>query len=313
MKKTVSTLGEKNLIKKIIEEFGTEYIGDDAAILDNKHNDLVFTSDMLIESHHLPKQMTKEEIGFKIVTVNISDIIAMGAKPIGFLLNIAIPKNMTIEDFNKLINGVKKGCQYYKVPLLGGDTNEAEEIILSGTAIGTTPKNKSTRKTTAKKGDLIGITGKIGLAALGFHTLNTKPKTKYTQYLQEKILKPKAKLTGEKIGQYANSLTDITDGLAEELYEMKNNKIGFKIYYNKIPIDEEYKKIVKELNLNIEELLFHFGEDFELVFTINKEELKNLKDTEYYIIGEVTDTGQVELVKDEDIKILPEKGYQHLN
>ncbi len=91
------------------------------------------------------------------------------------------------------------------------------------------------------------------------------------------------------------SATDITDGLASELYEMKREDIGFMIYEDKLDISSEFKSLAAELNLNYLDLLLHVGEDFELVFTINKKNLHNLN-FKYLVIGEVTDSKKVEIM-----------------
>ncbi|MBO7693260.1 MAG: thiamine-phosphate kinase, partial [Methanobrevibacter sp.] len=159
----VSEIGEKGLIERIIEKsktcsiygfdndisnFATS-IGDDSALTsididDNSY--LVTTTDMLIQSSHFPKGMTYFQMGYKSVVVNVSDLASMGADNIGFLLNIAIPKDMLLDDFDDLICDVIRACDNYNIPLIGGDTNEANEIIISGTAIGQVNKDKALMK-----------------------------------------------------------------------------------------------------------------------------------------------------------------------
>ena len=95
---------------------------------------------MLIQSSHFPKAMTYFQMGYKSVVVDVSDLASMGADNIGFLLNLAIPKDTLLDDFDDLICGVIQACDNYNIPLIGGDTNEANEIIISGTAIGKVDK-----------------------------------------------------------------------------------------------------------------------------------------------------------------------------
>lgn len=165
----VSDIGEKELVRYIVDNC-RDIVFDDAAITPISQNkELISTSDMLIQSKHFPKNMSYFQMGFKAVTVNVSDLAAMGARPLGFLLSIAIPKDILVSDFKQIIEGVLKACKFYNIPLIGGDTNEADEIIISGTALGLNEKNTSLRKDGYSKGDLICITGEIGLAALGFN------------------------------------------------------------------------------------------------------------------------------------------------
>lgn len=115
---------------------------------------------------HFPDNMSYFDMGFKAVTVNVSDLAAMGAEPLGFLLAIALPKDLKIDSFKEIIEGVLSACDYYEIPLIGGDTNEASEIIITGTALGIT--DSPLMKDSYEKGDLIAVTGEIGHAALGF-------------------------------------------------------------------------------------------------------------------------------------------------
>ncbi|MDL2246809.1 thiamine-phosphate kinase [Methanobrevibacter sp. OttesenSCG-928-K11] len=319
----VSDFGERFLIKIIINKTkksqNTPFIlGDDAsAIPIHKNQDLIASSDMLIQSKHFPKEMSYFQMGFKSVTVNLSDIAAMGAKPLGFLLNIAIPKNLSIKNFNDLIDGVLDACNFYDIYLIGGDTNEANEIILSATALGLTDKNKLLTKHGFEVGDLVCTTGQIGLASLGFYLLNN-----ISDY-NESILKPIAKVREGLIlnDNSASAATDITDGLGFELYELLNSdkqfsniSKGILIYEDKLNISDDYKKIAQSLNKNYLDLILYFGEDFELLFTISKSNaLKLEKLMDFNIIGIVTNNSKVEIKRiNGEIQEISEKGYEHL-
>ena len=131
----VSDIGEKELVKYIIAN-SKKITPDDTAITKFNSTNLISTCDMLIQSRHFPKNMSYFDMGFKAVTVNVSDLAAMGAEPFGFLLAIAIPKDLELDSFKEIIDGVLNACDYYSIPLIGGDTNEASEIIISGTALG---------------------------------------------------------------------------------------------------------------------------------------------------------------------------------
>lgn len=371
----VSDIGEKQLIERIIEkskscsiintadfnDFSSDYkhspfatsIGDDSA-LTNIHLDddsyLVTTADMLIQSTHFPKGMTYFQMGHKSVVVNVSDLASMGAENIGFLLNIAIPKDMLLDDFDDLICGVISACDNYDIPLIGGDTNEANEIIISGTAIGQVDKDKALMKYGFEIGDLICISGELGHAALGFELLNLKANdlSLYEEKMKKingidstvadlaifKALKPEAKYEEGRILAKHNtksnriSATDITDGIASEFYEILNSdkkfsslnnsdnnySKGIRIYEDKLPVEDEFKQMANALGLDYLDLFLHIGEDFELLFTINKE-LKDQLSNEmnYYVIGEITDKNTVEIVlSNGDMVKISSKGYQHL-
>lgn len=299
----VSDIGEKELIKYILANCKT-ITPDDTAITQIANTNLISTCDMLIQSKHFPKGMSYFQMGFKSVTVNVSDLAAMGATPLGFLLSIAIPKDFKVDNFKQIINGVMKACDYYNIPLIGGDTNEASEIIISGTALGLcdTPLMKNT----SKKGDLVVLTGDIGLAGLGF---NLEDENIYTKHALEPIAKIKEGINIKNAG--ATSATDITDGLASELYEMKRADIGFMIYEDKLNVSDEFKTLAAKLNLNYLDLLLHVGEDFEIVFTIGQKNLDKLN-FNYQVIGEVTGSKKVEItLNNSKVKEISSKGYDH--
>lgn len=303
----VSDIGEKELVKYIISNC-KDITPDDTAITPICENkELISTCDMLIQSKHFPKNMTYFQMGFKAVTVNVSDLAAMGAEPLGFLLSIAIPKDFLVSDFKEIIKGVFNGCNYYNIPLIGGDTDEADEIIISGTALGLNDKNTSLKKNNYSKGDLICLTGEIGLAGLGF---NLDDNSIYS----EKTLMPIARINeGIILRDYATSATDITDGLASELYEIYNGSYGMMIWEDKLKISREYKEIAESLNLNYLDLILHVGEDFELLFTVSPDNLELLKDKlDFMIIGEVNDSKKIEItLSNGKVQEISKKGYNH--
>ena len=367
----VSEIGEKGLIERIIEKskscsscgFGNDIdfsnfatsIGDDSALTNVNMDDnsyLVTSTDMLIQSSHFPKGMTYFQMGYKSVVVNVSDLASMGAENIGFLLNIAIPKDMLLDDFDDLICGAIRACDNYNIPLIGGDTNEANEIIISGTAIGKVDKDKALMKYGFEKGDMVCISDELGYAALGFELLSLKEKD--PNLYQEKIdqikeidstiidlallkaLKPEAKYDEGHILREHNtannriSATDITDGLASEFYEILNSdkkyiklndsissnsySKGIRIYEEKLPVEDEFKEIADILGLNYLDLFLHVGEDFEFLFTINNELKDQLsREMNYYVIGEITGNDTVEIVlSNGQIEKISSRGYQHL-
>jgi thiamine-monophosphate kinase len=211
---------------------------------------------------------------------------------------------LDVESFKEIVYGVMNACEYYSIPLIGGDTNEASEIIITGTALGLA--DRPMMKDTYQKGDLIAITGDIGLAALGFELESLdNPYSK-------RALRPKARIReGLILKDYATSATDITDGLASELYEIKRDGFGFMIYEDMLKVSDEYKQLASELNLDYLDLILHVGEDFELLFTISEENLEKLP-IDCTVIGEVTDSDVVELTLENGyVERIENRGYEH--
>ena len=300
----VSDFGEKELVKYIIAN-SRSIVPDDGAVLEFGDGKLISTCDMLICSRHFPQNMSYFQMGFKAVTVSVSDLAAMGAEPRGFLLAIALPRDLGIDEFKEIIDGVLSACDFYGIPLIGGDTNEASEIVIAGTAFGSC--DSPLEKDAAEDGDLVVLTGDIGLAALGFNLDD------YNNIYTKCALKPIARLAeGIKISRAgATSATDITDGLASELYEMKKGDIGFMIYEDMLDISDEYRRLAGEFDLNYLDLILHVGEDFELVFTISEDNLQNL-DIDYKVIGKVNTTGKIEIVLENGlVEEIKNRGYEH--
>lgn len=271
--------------------------------------------------------MTFYQKGWKTVTANISDLAAMGAYPLGFLVSIGMPADLDLKNFDDLVDGIINACKYYGTSLIGGDVNESSKLVLSGVAIGKVDKDKVLLKTGAEKGDLITVTGPLGISAAGTEILlsnkplsffNNKFGRKTISKIVRHALMPLARLKEGIIlskSGLVKAATDITDGLASELQEIlkMNDGIGIKIYESQIPIPDYVIDVAKFLKRDPIDFALHYGEDFELLVIIKKNGLKKLsKLLNIYVIGEITDTGRMEIVrKNGKIDELLPRGYEH--
>jgi thiamine-monophosphate kinase len=336
----ISDFGEKRLIEKIINKarfFQKDYfashimirdsLGDDAALLDVGPLFMVSTSDMLLQSTHFPPQMTPHQMGWKIVTVNVSDLAAMGAHPRGILISLGLPRDMGLEQFEELMDGILEACEYYGTPLIGGDTNESPQIVLNGTALGEVSKEDVLMKNGARAGDLLVVTGPLGMAAAGFEILLSEDAEKIESNIKREFietalnhaLNPRARLKEGIIAaesKLVTACTDITDGLVSELDELvkAGDEIGIRIYEEKIPTHSLVAEVGQATGKNLQEMVLYYGEDFELLLTVKKEGITALNELlDVYVVGEVTDSGRMEIVdKNGKTNILPTGGYQHL-
>lgn len=337
-KQRISELGEKKLIKRLLkrnqnnsfespffDELTLKSLSDDAALLDFGENYLVATTDLLTQPAHFPQEMSYQQMGKKIVTVNVSDLAAMGASALGIIIAMALPSDLTVSDFDDIIDGMLQACEQYDMALIGGDTNESEELTLCGTCLGTVAKSRVMMKSGAEVGDVVAVTGPLGLAAAGFEVLiadeselksiNSDIKSKVIKY----ALEPKAKL--EKGLKLAGSLsvtsaTDITDGLLSEIGELIDSSesgIGITLHEESLPIPLEVYVISENLNKDPLELALTYGEDFELLITIKEEKFNGLKDEiGLYKIGYVNTSGQIHIInKEGETNILTPRGYEH--
>lgn len=338
----ISHIGEKKLIKRLLnrsralqpnspffDDFYFKSLSDDAALIDFDDKYLAVTSDLLVESSHLPPSMSPKEKGMKVVTVNVSDLAAMGAEPFGFILSLGLPEDLPLEAFDEIMEGIFQACDSYGMGLMGGDTNQSDELILSGTCLGTVNKQNVLMKDGARPGDLVVVTGPLGVAAAGFELLLSPPSLKKNlkgaikpptmELIKKHALEPHARLKeGIMLADMGvvTSATDITDGLASEvgeLVEASKNKVGITLFEIMIPITSETKEVALALNKNPLDFALYYGEDFELLLTISEDGFNQLKDDlSLHQVGVVTSSGKMEIIdKDGKTNILKPKGYEH--
>ena len=271
----LSNLGEKKIIKKLMNSLD---IGDDAAYIPFDDKFLVASTDMMYRKTHILKEMSYRQIGKKIVAINFSDIASMGAEPFGFLLSCGSP-DMEFENFNEIISGVSEQCKKYNTTFLGGDTNETDELTLAGTALGMT--EKPVLRSGAKVGDIVAVTGFLGTSALGVEIL-LKKLINFNEIdgeILKETLEPEPRVPeGKFLKNYANSMTDVSDSLAVSLYDIANmSNAGIELNLNKIPISNNVIKTSGKLNLNPINYALYGGGDYELLFTVSKENWGKIK------------------------------------
>lgn len=318
----ISELGEFGLIEKIVEDFSDNQkstkqgIGDDCAILNHKGKDTVVTTDLLMEGIHFDLTYTPlKHLGYKAVMVNLSDVYAMNAIPTQITVSLAISAKFSVEAIKTLYEGIKLACDRFNVDLVGGDTSASlTGLAISITAIGESDPDKAVKRSGAKDGDLICLTGDLGGAYMGLQILqrekkifeqvqDSKPILDQYTYVLERHLKPEArKDIVEKlheVGITPTSMIDISDGLSSELMHIcKNSGTGCEIHEGKMPFHEQTEEVCAEFGIEPLVPALNGGEDYELLFTINPEDLQKLQTIEdISILGRITDKkGTHELV-----------------
>ena len=313
----LSDLGEFEVIDRITKDFTIKNsstiqgIGDDSAILEFGNQQVLVSSDILVEGVHFNlSYVPLKHLGYKSVVSNLSDIYSMNAQCTQITVNIAVSNRFTLESIEELYFGINAACKKYGVDLVGGDTTSSSKgLIISITAIGLQKEKLIVKRSGAKLNDLVVVTGDIGSAYLGLQVLERErevfkvnPKnqpdlTKY-KYLIQRQLKPEARKDivdyFTKIKLIPTSMIDISDGLSSELIHIsKKSNVGFDIYEDKIPVSDEMVLCSDEFRLNSTTVALSGGEDYELLFTINQKDYKKLKDNpDFSIIGYVTEIGQ---------------------
>ncbi|MFH1395550.1 MAG: thiamine-phosphate kinase [Candidatus Omnitrophota bacterium] len=272
-------------------------IGDDAAVLEyDDRQYLLWATDMIVEgTHFMLKNDSLENIGRKVVAVNISDIAAMGGVPKYITVNIGVPRGFTKKKLIRIYDGIFNMCRRYGVFVVGGDTNGSERLVIDVSILGVVEKKRLIRRNGAKKGDLILITGPVRDGKKEHLTFD--PRVKEAQFLSGNF-----KIT---------SMIDVSDGIAVDLNRLcAESKTGAIIYQDAISLSA---------NLSLEDALY-YGESFELLFTMVPSEVKKLflspekHKAGYCVIGEITGKkeGCILVRKEGRIVSLKALGYRHM-
>lgn len=281
--------------------------GDDCACVNVNGKKLLFTADIQVENRHFVRnKINPIDLGWKLVSVNVSDIVACGGIPRWGLISIAIPKNTEISFLEEVYNGVNEAKNFYKFEIIGGNTSSADEIIFDLFLTGETEKFIS--RSNAEEGDLVFISGYTGLSRAGLEILlqDIKNLEDFEKGLLKHHTKPVARIDlQERVQKYANSCIDISDGLVADLghiSQMSNKKIVLE----NIPISPLLEKFAKKYSKDPLEYTLYGGEDYQLAFTVSKESAKYFKDC--LKIGHIEE-GKGIYLRDVPLKI---KGFEHL-
>ena len=338
--KSLESIGEFGLINIIKKKFNSKNydsliigIGDDAAVIPKSKDDyFLISSDMLVEGIHFDLTYHPlKHLGYKSVTTNISDIYSMNGFANQITINLGLSNRFSLNAIEEFYKGVKIACEEYNIDLVGGDTTSSKTgLIISVSAIGNVLKNKLTLRKTAKKNDIICVSGDLGRSYIGLQILereksvfltNPEMQPELSNYsdLIEKQLKPKArKDLIEKLSEFniiPNSMIDISDGLASDLIHLSvQSNLGVKIYEEKLPILKSTILTANELNLNPTTCALNGGEDYELLFSVNEKDYNMLKDNDIDItsIGYFTSSKKCNLVSKEGETIsLKAQGWKH--
>ncbi|MEM2925199.1 MAG: thiamine-phosphate kinase [Methanocellales archaeon] len=315
----VSEVGERAIVKRIKELINSKTIGDDCAFIESGRDYILITTDMLHRKTDFPREMTPWQIGWMSAAVNLSDIAAKGGKPIALLFSIGLPSDLELEFVEEMYRGMKACASKYDVEIAGGDTDQHEELTITGIAIGKINKKLLLRRSGARVGDLLGVTGYLGTCGAGMRIVinGVKAGMQARAKIVKKFFQPEPRIyEGMKLARSKalTSMMDISDGLAMSLYELhraNQGKVGFKVYAEKIPVLREVKLITRD-EKDLLNLAIYTGGDFELLFTIKPEKLKKAQAAcGFTIIGEVTKSKEIILEHKGREIIMQEIGSNH--
>jgi thiamine-monophosphate kinase len=308
-------------------------IGDDCAVYQGATGKYqIISTDALIENVHFKLSTTTPVLlGRKALSVNISDITAMGGVPYLALVTLGIPKTLPVIFLDNLYKGMNQVCKEYKIEIAGGDTTASpRHLFINITIVGEVVKKQLITRSGARPGDKIFVTGSPGESALGLKLLSSsRKKWKGSIHFQKKMIKahldPVPRMAESQIlvksSARITSMIDISDGLAQDLRHIcKKSNVGALIREDWLPISPALKNLTSLNKLGILDFILAGGEDYELLFTLNSEDVRKITNqfknanTSLTQIGEVTDHPQkVTLInndgKSQSLKTLP--GFDH--
>ena len=278
---------------------------DDAAIVKpSLGKDLVLTKDTMIEGVHFPQGHYGGDTAEKLLRVNLSDLAAKGATPIGYLLSIAWPKGIEEAYFKGFAAGLRDAQDSYDFKLLGGDTSSIEgPMVVTATLIGEVPEGQMVMRSGSIIGDDIWITGTIGDAYLGLQTvlgkpLEPQPSKEALWHFEEAYYRPEPRLLFRKtLRQFANGCADISDGLVADIGHIANaSNVRLVIDADKVPLSKHVGGWLSEQQ--DEETAFKTivtsGDDYELAFTASADNAAKIRKAAREINLRISRVGMVE-------------------
>jgi thiamine-monophosphate kinase len=298
---------EDHLIAKYFRPLATAPgalgLTDDAAILTPPPGcDLVLTTDGVIAGVHFFPHDPPGLIARKVLRMNLSDLAAKGAKPVGFLLSVALPAKIDEEWIAAFANGLGADATYYGCPLLGGDTDHTPgPLAVTVAAFGTVPQGKMVRRTRAKVGDVVAVTGTIGDAALGLlrHKDNILDKrwvlsVEQSDYLKVRYLLPEPRnALAEAVLSCASAAMDVSDGLVGDLAKLcRASGVAAEIDVARVPLSDAAQTALAADPTLIETILTG-GDDYEILLTLPPPQLDAFRAAAQKADVEVTEIGRI--------------------
>lgn len=279
----VDEFGLIDRIERILSSRSTDKqlvlgMGDDAAVFKTSKNTWnVATVDALAEGVHFDMRFTDfKQLGRKAMASNLSDIAAMGAVPQWALIHLSIPAGVTVKNITDLYRGISAYAKKFGTQVIGGNIARAQsEWIIVVTLLGEVKPANMLKRSGAKPGDIVAVTGDLGGSHAGLKILRHAMERGKFPYVIRKHLTPaprnewiqKLLQKGIKI----NACIDISDGLSSDLHHVcRSSKVGAELIMEQIPYHPETQKVAAFLNEKLEDYILHGGEEYELLMTFTR-------------------------------------------
>ncbi|MBE0430385.1 MAG: thiamine-phosphate kinase [Dehalococcoidia bacterium] len=267
-------------------------IGDDAAAWRADGQILLATTDTLVQEIHFNLDVISwEELGWKTLAVNLSDIAAMGGIPKYALLSLALPGDLQAEDISRFADGLMRLAGEFRVAVVGGNISAAPNVVITATVIGCSRGEAILKRSTACPGDLIAVTGYPGLSAAGLEMLKGRAISdpEMSSVLRCAHLQPRPRIEEARIltEQGVKTAIDVSDGLVADLDHIcECSKVNARIDMQRVPVHP-----MLEANFpNYRDLALSGGEDYELLFTADEATLARVNQAlncPVAVIGEI--------------------------
>ncbi len=283
-------------------------IGDDCALMTVPTGyELVITTDTMVEGTHFFADVKPRQLGHKLLAVNLSDLAAMGATPVSLMLALTIPH---IDEYwlSEFSQGLKKLAKQFSVDIIGGDTTSGS-LTLTIQAMGIVPQGQALKRSNAKAGDFIFVTGTLGDAGLGLKIAQGYSCASAEQALQQ-FHQPEPKIyEGIAIRNYATACIDLSDGIASDVkHLLQLSGVGARLDWDKIPRSKQVDQYIKETGDWL--LPLTAGEDYQLCFTVSPDKVDFIK-IECTQVGVIEAKQGLRIQRFGVISDLEVKGFEH--
>ena len=289
---TIESIGKFGLIERLTNNLSLTNphsvlgVGDDSAVLElSDKESLLLTTDLLVEGIHFNLMYVPlKHLGYKAVSIGISDICAMNGKAEQITVSIAVSSKFPVEALDELYDGINLACDDFHVDLVGDMSSSVSGLVISISAVGRVESNKITLRSGAKANDIIMVSGTLGASYLGLQILErenevfkvnpvVQPELDGFDALIKRQLKPEARIDVvellDNLGIVPTSMIDISDGLASDLFHLcEKSKLGCQLFEEKIPMDDLTKITAIDFNISPTTCALNGGEDYELLFTV---------------------------------------------
>ena len=315
----MSKLSEKKIIELFQSKLGNaNFVPEDVESFKIGKEQLVVKVDTFVESTDLPPQMKLEDAARKSIVSCVSDFSAKGVRPIFGVVSLTIPKKLSRSNIENLAKGFQSGAREFKLKILGGDTNEGKELVMTFSLFGTT--KKIVNRSGAKTDDVIITSGPFGYSGAGLSILlkNKKSSKKFRTKAKNAVFKPRCRLLFVlKNKKYLSSSMDSSDGLSTTLNDMSSQSKK-KFVITSMPSENDVLEFAESNKLNPNDLILNGGEEYEIVATASKSNLTKIKNNarkhriKLYEIGYVTKGRGVFYKKNGKFVRIKDGGWKHL-